>query len=43
MRIRSRLASRVPLDMTPMIDIVFQLLVFFTLTLRIASLSQTNL
>ncbi len=36
MRIRSRLASRVPLDMTPMIDIVFQLLVFFTLTLRVA-------
>jgi biopolymer transport protein ExbD len=36
MRIRSRLASRVPLDMTPLIDIVFQLLVFFALTLRVA-------
>jgi biopolymer transport protein ExbD len=36
MRIRSRLTDRVPIDMTPMIDIVFQLLIFFVLTLRIA-------
>ena len=36
MRIRSRLAGRVPIDMTPMIDIVFQLLIFFVLTFRIA-------
>ncbi|MDX1946309.1 MAG: biopolymer transporter ExbD [Pirellulaceae bacterium] len=36
MRFRSRLALRIPLDMTPLIDIVFQLLVFFILTLRIA-------
>ena len=36
MRIRSHLPARVPLDMTPLIDIVFQLLVFFALTLRVA-------
>jgi len=36
MRIRSRLPSGVQLDMTPMIDIVFQLLVFFAMTLRVA-------
>ena len=35
-RLRRRLATRVPLDMTPLIDIVFQLLIFFILTLRIA-------
>lgn len=35
MRPRSHLASRVPIDMTPMIDIVFQLLIFFVLTLQI--------
>jgi len=37
MRIRSRLAVGVRLDMTPMIDIVFQLLVFFAMTLQIAA------
>lgn len=35
-RLRHRSAVRVPLDMTPLIDIVFQLLIFFILTLRIA-------
>ena len=29
--------AKVPIDMTPMIDIVFQLLVFFIMTLNIAS------
>jgi biopolymer transport protein ExbD len=38
MRIRSRLQAGVKLDMTPMIDIVFQLLVFFAMTLKVASL-----
>jgi biopolymer transport protein ExbD len=31
------LPDRVPIDMTPMIDIVFQLLIFFCLTLKIAT------
>ena len=38
MRIRSRPLASVKIDMTPMIDIVFQLLVFFALTLKVASL-----
>ena len=38
MRIRSRPLGGVKIDMTPMIDIVFQLLVFFALTLKVASL-----
>jgi biopolymer transport protein ExbD len=38
MRIRSHPQSGVKIDMTPMIDIVFQLLVFFALTLKVASL-----
>jgi biopolymer transport protein ExbD len=35
-RIRAAKNEGVKLDMTPMIDIVFQLLVFFALTLRVA-------
>ena len=31
------LPDKVPIDMTPMIDIVFQLLAFFCMTLRVAS------
>ena len=31
------LPDKIPIDMTPMIDIVFQLLTFFCMTLRIAS------
>jgi biopolymer transport protein ExbD len=38
MRIRSHPQGGVKIDMTPMIDIVFQLLVFFALTLKVASL-----
>jgi biopolymer transport protein ExbD len=38
MRIRSRPPAGVKIDMTPMIDIVFQLLVFFALTLKVATL-----
>lgn len=38
MRIHSRLPAGVKLDMTPMIDIVFQLLVFFAMTLQVAEL-----
>jgi biopolymer transport protein ExbD len=38
MRIRSHPQSGIKIDMTPMIDIVFQLLVFFALTLKVASL-----
>lgn len=38
MRILSRMPPGVKLDMTPMIDIVFQLLVFFAMTLRVAAL-----
>jgi biopolymer transport protein ExbD len=34
---RRGLPDRVPIDMTPMIDIVFQLLIFFCLTLKIAT------
>jgi biopolymer transport protein ExbD len=34
---KSGLADKIPIDMTPMIDIVFQLLSFFTMTLRVAS------
>jgi biopolymer transport protein ExbD len=35
---REGLADKIPIDMTPMIDIVFQLLTFFIMTLKIASL-----
>ena len=38
MRLRARSMAAVAIDMTPMIDIVFQLLVFFILTLQITSL-----
>jgi biopolymer transport protein ExbD len=31
------LSDKIPIDMTPMIDIVFQLLTFFIMTLKIAS------
>src|SRR4051794_3699506 len=31
------LADKIPIDMTPMIDIVFQLLTFFCMTLRISA------
>ena len=34
---RSGLADKIPIDMTPMIDIVFQLLTFFCMTLKVAS------
>jgi biopolymer transport protein ExbD len=34
---RRGLADKIPIDMTPMIDIVFQLLTFFIMTLKIAS------
>jgi biopolymer transport protein ExbD len=34
---RRGLPDRVPIDMTPMIDIVFQLLAFFCMTLRVAT------
>ena len=34
---RARLPDKIPIDMTPMIDVVFQLLAFFCMTLRIAS------
>ncbi|ADB18837.1 Biopolymer transport protein ExbD/TolR [Pirellula staleyi DSM 6068] len=33
----SQLGDKIPIDMTPMIDIVFQLLTFFIMTLKIAS------
>lgn len=33
----SSLGDKIPIDMTPMIDIVFQLLTFFIMTLKIAS------
>jgi biopolymer transport protein ExbD len=37
-RIKRRgLPDRVPIDMTPLIDIVFQLLAFFCMTLKVAS------
>lgn len=35
MRALREVAEKVPLDMTPMIDVVFQLLIFFVMTLRI--------
>jgi biopolymer transport protein ExbD len=38
MRPRSRLPAGVQIDMTPMIDIVFQLLAFFLMTLQITEL-----
>lgn len=34
---KTKLSDKVPIDMTPMIDIVFQLLTFFVMTLKIAS------
>jgi biopolymer transport protein ExbD len=37
MQLRSPPASKIAIDMTPMIDIVFQLLIFFILTLQIAA------
>jgi biopolymer transport protein ExbD len=37
-RIKQRgLSEKIPIDMTPMIDIVFQLLTFFIMTLKIAT------
>jgi biopolymer transport protein ExbD len=38
MRVRTRPLAGVKLDMTPLIDVVFQLLAFFCLTFRIATL-----
>jgi len=34
---KSGLSDKIPIDMTPMIDIVFQLLTFFCMTLRVSS------
>ena len=34
---KAGLPDKIPIDMTPMIDIVFQLLTFFCMTLRVAS------
>jgi biopolymer transport protein ExbD len=34
---KAGLSDKIPIDMTPMIDIVFQLLTFFCMTLRISS------
>lgn len=34
---RQGLSDKIPIDMTPMIDIVFQLLTFFIMTLKIAT------
>ena len=34
---REPLSDKIPIDMTPMIDIVFQLLTFFIMTLKIAT------
>jgi biopolymer transport protein ExbD len=34
---KSGLPDKIPIDMTPMIDIVFQLLTFFCMTLRVAA------
>src|SRR5690349_155943 len=31
------ISDKIPIDMTPMIDIVFQLLTFFCMTLRVAT------
>lgn len=35
---KARLPDKVLIDMTPLIDIVFQLLTFFVMTLKVASL-----
>jgi biopolymer transport protein ExbD len=37
-RPKQRLPDKIPLEMTPMIDVVFQLLIFFMLTLKIVSI-----
>jgi len=37
MKIKKTEASKIAIDMTPMIDIVFQLLTFFTMTLRVST------
>lgn len=37
MKIKSRAATKVELMMTPMIDIVFQLLIFFIMSFKIAA------
>jgi biopolymer transport protein ExbD len=34
---KAGLSDKIPIDMTPMIDIVFQLLTFFCMTLKVAS------
>src|SRR5436305_11715771 len=34
---KAGLPDKIPIDMTPMIDIVFQLLTFFCMTLRVSS------
>ena len=34
---KSTMSDKIPIDMTPMIDIVFQLLTFFCMTLRVSS------
>ena len=34
---KSGIADKIPIDMTPMIDIVFQLLTFFCMTLKVAA------
>jgi biopolymer transport protein ExbD len=34
---KSGLSDKIPIDMTPMIDIVFQLLTFFCMTLKVSS------
>jgi len=34
---KAGLSDKIPIDMTPMIDIVFQLLTFFCMTLRVAA------
>lgn len=34
---RGAAATKIPIDMTPMIDVVFQLLIFFMLTLKISA------
>ncbi len=34
---KSNVSDKIPIDMTPMIDIVFQLLTFFCMTLRVAT------
>jgi biopolymer transport protein ExbD len=37
MKIKSRVPNKVELNMTPMIDIVFQLLIFFIMSFKIAA------